>query len=160
VPSGVFEVRGVLEVVPSTAPDFDALEVTCINTNGTSSPGCIDAATAQGQEVVLLDVQGSAKYRLAPATLTAEDVTTADAIEIGLAGSSSWAVMIQLTPDGSTAFEELTSGLVGQRVAMVSDAIVVSAPMVQEPITSGAVQVGNLSQEDAQALAASLAPRS
>lgn len=37
--------------------------------------------------------------------------------------------------------------------AVVRDGVVLTAPTVQEPITSGAVQVGNLSEAAAEALA-------
>jgi preprotein translocase subunit SecD len=151
--AGVFELRPVLEIVAAGAPGWDALDVTCLGAEVTGSTACLDASDAVVREVVLLDASGETKYRLGAAALTAEDVASAEAIEVGLAGASSWAVMIELTQDGSQAFDELTSGLVGERIAIVSDGLVVSAPTVQEPITSGVVQVGNLSQDDAEALA-------
>lgn len=151
--AGAFELRPVLEVVAAGGPGWDTLDVTCLGAEVTGSTACLDPSDAAVREVVLLDASGETKYRLGPAALTAEDVASAEATEVGLAGASSWAVMIELTQDGSQAFEEFTSGLVGERIAIVSDGVVVSAPTVQEPITSGIVQAGNLSQDDAEALA-------
>jgi preprotein translocase subunit SecD len=151
--AGVFELRPVLEVVATGAPGWDALEVTCLGTEITGSTACLDPSDAAVREVVLVDASGETKYRLGPAALTAEDVASADAIEVGLAGASSWAVVIKLTQDGAHAFQEFTTGLVGERIAIVSDGVVVSAPTVQEPITSGVVQAGNLSKADAEELA-------
>lgn len=149
--AGVFELRPVLEVVATGAPGWDALEVTCLGTEITGSTACLDPSDAAVREVVLVDASGETKYRLGPAALTAEDVASAEATEVGPA--SSWAVVIKLTQDGAQAFQEFTTGLVGERIAIVSDGVVVSAPTVQEPITSGLVQAGNLSKADAEALA-------
>lgn len=160
VPAGAFELREVLEVVPSTAPGFDALEITCIERGGTSSPDCLDPATAQGQEVVLLDAQGAAKYRLAPATITRSDVASGSAVELDPGSASGWGVNVELGPAGTQALTELTKDLVGKKIAIVVDGVVLAAPTVAEPITTGAVQVNALTRSDAEALAASLAPRS
>jgi len=78
----------VLELVPSDAPGWDALEVTCIDVGG--SPDCLDPDEAAGQEVVLLDTAGGVKSRLAPATITAADVASAAAIELDPQAEQGW----------------------------------------------------------------------
>ena len=149
-----FELREVLEVAISGSQGFDALEVTCIGDAGTT--GCLEPATASGREVVLLDRAGDAKYRLAPAAISNTDVASAAALDLGAMGGSGWGVEVQLTSQGTTAFEDLTNQLVGKQLAIVVDGIVVSAPTVQEPITSGMVQVSGLSEAEARALAREL----
>jgi preprotein translocase subunit SecD len=151
--AGSFELREVLEIVPSSAPEWDALEVTCIGIEGGGSLDCLDPVDAAGQEVVLLDTASDAKLRLAPATITADDVASGAAVELDPRSEQGWGIQVQLTAGGTQAFEDLTSGLVGKQIAIVQDGVVLSAPTVQEPITSGAVQVGNLSETAAEELA-------
>jgi len=152
VAAGTFELRGVVEVVTSSAPEWDSFEVTCIDTRGSGDAGCIDAAEAVSEEVVLLDAEGGTKYRLAPAAVTGEDVASADAVELDPGSAAGWGVVVRLTTDGTRAFEDLTKGSVGQQVAAVVDGVVVSAPTVQETITAGAFQLGGLSKDAAEAL--------
>lgn len=151
--STTFELREVLELLPSGSPGFDALEVTCVDVAGPT--GCLDPTTASGREVVLLDRAGDAKLRLAAARITGVDVGSAEAMALeAQGGGTEWVVLISLTPEGATKLEELTTGLVGERLAIVVDGVVVSAPMVQEPITGGSVQVsGDLTEAEARALA-------
>ena len=46
-------------------------------------------------------------------------------------------VNIEFTGEGRARFASLTSGLVGRRLAIVLDGVVLTAPRVQEPITGG-----------------------
>jgi preprotein translocase subunit SecD len=152
----IFELREVLEAVSPDSPGWDSLEVTCIDIEGTGPTGCLDPGEAADEEVVLLDQQGETKYRLAPATVTGEDVASAAAVELDPQSVSGWGVEIQLDAAGTQAFADLTTGLVGRQLAIVVDGVVVSAPTVQEPITIGAVQASSLSEMDAEALAQNL----
>lgn len=151
------ELREVLEVVRSDSPAWDSLDITCIDTEGTGASGCLDPNAARAQEVVLLDEQGEAKFRLAPASITEEDVGSASAVPLGYQGASAWGVQIELTPEGATRFEALTTRLVGQQIAIVVDGTLVSAPTVAEPITVGIVQlVADMTESQARALAGNL----
>lgn len=150
--AGTFELRAVVEVVTSSAPEWDSVEVTCIDASGSGDAECIDPDEAVSEEIVLLDAEGGTKYRLAPAAVTGEDVASADAVELDQGSAAGWGVVVRLTTDGTRALEDLTKGSVGQQVAAVVDGVVVSAPTVQETITAGAFQLGGLSEVEAEAL--------
>jgi len=66
-------------------------------------------------------------------------------------------VQIQFIPAGSKKFADITKRNVGKSVAMVLDDTVVSAPVVNEPITQGdAVISGNFTTEQAKQLSVQL----
>lgn len=63
-------------------------------------------------------------------------------------------VSIELTPEGAKAFGDLTAKNVGRRIAILLDKAVLTAPVVNEPITGGkAVITGSQTLEEAQRLA-------
>ncbi len=66
-------------------------------------------------------------------------------------------VQIQFTPSGMKKFAEITKRNVGKSVAMVLDDMVISAPVVNEPILQGdAVISGNFTTEQAKQLSIQL----
>jgi hypothetical protein len=67
--------------------------------------------------------------------------------------TASPAVMLDLTPAGRERFAELTSRIVGQRLAVLVDGTVVSAPIVRGAITGGHVEVTFATDGDAQSRA-------
>jgi preprotein translocase subunit SecD len=77
-------------------------------------------------------------------------------------GDGAWGVEVALGPEGTTAFASATTNAVtmttpANQIVIVANASVVSAPVVQERIGSGQVQIsGGLSQEEAEDLAALL----
>ncbi|GEL25683.1 hypothetical protein PSU4_46370 [Pseudonocardia sulfidoxydans NBRC 16205] len=76
-------------------------------------------------------------YVLGPAELDGSHVASAEATN----ESGTWAVQVGLTPAGATAFADLSGRNVGKQLAIVVDGDLVSAPIIQAPITGGAVQI-------------------
>jgi len=157
--SEILEMREVLEVIQSSSPKWDSVTVTCFDQGGASASGCLDPLAAADGSVVLLAADGSAKYRLGLALISAADVIGASAGPPR--GNAGWEVDIRLTPDASKRFSDITTRLVGKQLALVVDARVVSAPIVASPITTGEVViVGGFTEERAKSLAGRLDPRS
>ncbi len=68
-------------------------------------------------------------------------------------------VAIRLTEDGRAVFAAATRLLVGERIAIVVDGVVVTAPTVREPILGGKIQItGRFTPEEAKSLAAAIVP--
>jgi hypothetical protein len=108
--------------------------------------------------VILCDAFGF-RYGLGPSELADDPVASAEA---GQATSDEWVVTVQLTDDATAEFTDLTQRLVGvgpplNQVAVVINGVVVTAPAVQEVITTGMLQIsGPLNEQEAAALALSL----
>jgi preprotein translocase subunit SecD len=67
-------------------------------------------------------------------------------------------VNIRFDAEGADAFARLTAENVGERIAIVIDGEVLTAPIVREPISGGRVQIsGNFTGEEANGLAVALA---
>ena len=101
---------------------------------------------------------GGARFILAPAKVIGRDVKTASAA-IDQQGASGWYVSLKFTGDGTKKFGELTQSVVNladplNRVAIVLDGVVVSAPRINEAILGGNAQItGSFTQVQAQDLA-------
>ena len=108
--------------------------------------------------VILCDAFGF-RYGLGPSELADHPVESAEA---GQATSGEWVVTVQLTDEAAAEFADLTERLrqVGpplNQVAVVINSVVVTAPAVQETITTGLLQIsGPLNEQEAAALALSL----
>jgi preprotein translocase subunit SecD len=95
---------------------------------------------------------------LAPAKVIGRDVKTASAA-IDQQGASGWYVSLKFTGDGTKKFGELTQSVTSladplNRVAIVLDGVVVSAPRINEAILGGNAQItGSFTQVQAQDLA-------
>ena len=118
---------------------------------------------ANGDIVTFADANGDGyyspasdtKYRLGPPVVTPGDVMSATANSAG----SGWAVNVALDPAGSAAVASATHGLFGEQLAMLVDGLVVSAPFVQDPITTGRLQItGGFTEDIAKSLASQLNP--
>lgn len=61
-------------------------------------------------------------------------------------------VMLEFTSDGKATFAQITRELVGQRIGLMLDGQLLSAPVVMEPITGGTAQItsGDASVDEAQ----------
>ena len=101
---------------------------------------------------------GGARFILAPAQVVGRDVKTASAA-IDQQGASGWYVSLKFTGDGTKKFGSLTQSVVSladplNRVAIVLDGVVVSAPRINEAILGGNAQItGSFTQLQAQDLA-------
>ena len=95
---------------------------------------------------------------MAPAKVIGRDVKTASAA-IDQQGASGWYVSLKFTGDGTKKFGELTQSVTSladplNRVAIVLDGVVVSAPRINEAILGGNAQItGSFTQVQAQDLA-------
>jgi len=158
--------RQVLEQVPATAPDKQRPEVT--KRGGTE---------VNDQEVVYPDAQGGSNaplYRLAPATLTGDVITKAQAVVDPTSGQ--WSVSLDMDSEGADRWASFTSRLaclrdkgeqVKSQVAIVLDGKVESAAGMQDPassggsggvvcgdgITGGETQIDSSGEQDAKDLA-------
>ena len=157
--SEILQMREVLQLIQSSSPNWDSVIVTCFARGNVPASGCLDPLIAADRSIVLLAADGSAKYRLGPALISAADVTRASAK--APRGNAGWEVDIRLTPDASKRFSDITSRLVGRQIAIVVEERVVTAPTVVGRITGGEVViVGNFTEQEARDLAERLAPHS
>lgn len=68
-----------------------------------------------------------------------------------------YAVMASFSPEYSRAWERMTRGSIGRRIAIVIDEQVISAPMVQSTIAGGNMQItGGFNWQEARLMAAKL----
>ena len=99
------------------------------------------------------------KYVLGPVEVTGADLRSAQAVfitsgQLQGGGDAGWQISFTLTGEGSRRFAEVTQRLVGQRLAIVLDGVVQSAPVIEEAITGGQGQItGNFTEEEAKDLA-------
>lgn len=85
--------------------------------------------------------------------LKPDDIVSAEAVQ----QQGQWAVAIKLAPGAGAMFGAVTGRSIGKRMQIVVDGRILSAPVVREAITRGEVMIsGNLTEEDARALAAKL----
>ncbi len=114
--------------------------------------------TAPTDKVILCDSFGF-RYGLGPSELPADAVADAVALR-GTDGG--WAVQVSLTDQAASVFADVTKrvsqlGPPLNQLAIVLNGAVVSAPVVQEPINGGVLQItGDFTQSEAEALASSL----
>ncbi len=72
-------------------------------------------------------------------------------------GAQGWEISAAFDSTGKKLFGDLTTANVGNRVAIVLDGVVISAPNINEPITGGNVQItGSFTLEEASSLASAL----
>ncbi|MEO8106711.1 MAG: hypothetical protein ABI720_05275 [Actinomycetes bacterium] len=113
-----------------------------------------------GDNVILCDSFGF-RYGLGPSEIPADAVDQAIALQ-GQSGAG-WVVQVSLNADAAQTFADVTKRVATlgpplNQLAIVLNGAVVSAPAVQEPISGGLLQItGTFTQEEAEALAASLA---
>ncbi len=110
------------------------------------------------------DLQTGEYFELAPAEITGAQIAKATAETIP--GTNEWAVLLELDPEGTEAFADVTGRLLAfgasdsrNRFTIVLNGWVVSAPTTQAQITDGKPMIaGNLDPDSAKRLAAQLAP--
>jgi preprotein translocase subunit SecD len=150
------EEREVLGVQVPTDETYDATPVTCATAAERDSEECSFEAL-RDQDVVFLGEDGETKYQLGPVRISGDAIRRATAIydpggQTGVA--QGWQIDFELTDEGSDRFGQATTELVGRQLAIVLDREVMSAPVVDEPITGGrGVITGSFTQERAKDLA-------
>jgi preprotein translocase subunit SecD len=131
----------------------------------TCNPGECTPSQVAAPTVVLEDASGL-RYRLGPIVWDGDNVVSA---EVTTAQGSSVApvpaVAVHLDADGAQQLLAATAGAFGadpprNQIAVVVNGRVIQAPIVQGPISAGAILVVPFSftEEDAKTLAASLSP--
>jgi preprotein translocase subunit SecD len=97
-------------------------------------------------------------YTMGPVQITGADFTKAAAQYVPAGTSQTttpgWRVTFNLNKGGSKKFADITTKLIGERLAIVLDGTVQSAPTVQSAITGGQGEItGNFSAQEAKNLA-------
>lgn len=85
--------------------------------------------------------------------LTGEHLTRARARRDSQGIGSAWAIDIEFDEEGAAKFRDVTTANIRRRLAIVLDGKVMSAPVINEPITSGKAQItGGFTSDDAHRL--------
>jgi preprotein translocase subunit SecD len=144
--------RPVTEVLRRTSPEWEATPPSC-PPGSTEANACV-ASADNAERIVLAGPTGSReRYVLGAVIVDGGDVSGAAAHSQGTAGE----VSVSLSPAGSDALAEATRAVAGttspsNKIAIVVNGRVVSAPVVQVPITSGNVVVTGLTRSAARLL--------
>jgi preprotein translocase subunit SecD len=110
--------------------------------------GAVDNPNGQ---IVACSKDGTEKYQLDVAKVRGTDVKGASAQRDQQLGE--WQVIVSFTGSGQNKFTDLTAATVNKRVAIVLDAVVVSAPTIQQRIDGDAQITGSFTQKSASDLA-------
>jgi preprotein translocase subunit SecD len=132
-----------------------------------ASTTCDPAAPRQGdgEQITLCTLDEAEGFVLGPSGVTGQAITSASADHMtSSAGTTvaTWAVTVRFDQEGAIALRTLTEQLSGKsldenRLAIVLDGHVLSAPSVASPISDGVVQIsGSFTQDEAEALAQQL----
>ena len=148
------------QITPELQQQF--MEADC-TTDATEIADAAAAAPA-AQPLVVCSSEGDEKYILGPVELSGSNLEDATAgiqqLSQGVV-SGIWEVVLTFDDEGSQAFAEVTSRLMGyqpgaaqNRFAMVLDGEVITAPTVNSVISNGIATItGNFTPETAQTLA-------
>jgi SecDF, P1 head subdomain len=153
--ASVLQVRPVESITTPDTAAYDGQEPTC--GAGAGSP-CTEAQLLDPDGITLDDGAGN-RYVLGAPVVDGSDVASATAVDLG---DGTWGVQIALDPAGTTAFASATADVVNSmppsnQIAIVVGGSVVSAPVVQEQVGSGQVQIsGGFSKQEAEDLGAAL----
>lgn len=75
--------------------------------------------------------------------------------EMTLIEGENVSIRVALTDEGARKFADLTRKLVGKRLAITANNRLLSAPVVQQPITGGYIQIsGNMTKKEAEEIIA------
>jgi preprotein translocase subunit SecD len=155
------EEREVLATLTPGTPGIETTEVTCDTEAERAEPACSFQAL-EDQEVVFLGEDGATKFRLGPVRITGDAIQRATAVfrtpsQNDPTATQGWAVDFQLTSEGSGLFGDVTTELVGRQLAIILDQQVISAPVINEPITGGSGTIsGSFTEQEARDLATTL----
>ena len=153
------EQRAVLATLTPTSPDYASTPVTCETATAKESPQCSFEAL-KDQDVVFYGKDGQTKYQLGPVLITGDAIKKATATYSTGSQTSvaqGWQINFQLTSEGADTFGQVTGNMVGQQLAIVVDQVVISAPTVQDAITTGnGVITGSFTAARAKDLATQL----
>lgn len=155
--SGDLQLRPVIEIVPRSSTAWDETPLTC-PARGEALKDCVASRLDAPRIVLLRPGEGGGKYVLGAAIVDRNDVERAIAQSDAQPGSG-WSVDVNLTAEGTAAFETATEAAVGSEIAIIIDGRIVSSPVVAAPITSGSVVLASgLTERAATSLASKLDP--
>ena len=121
-----------------------------IDIPGVSDANAILDELGKPGSLIFVDPQGNTVRK-------GDQVATAKAGIIDNNGNSEYVVSLTFTEEGSKAFADATSRLIGQRIAIIYDNIIYSNPTVQTAITGGTAQItGMTSYDEAKNLASTI----
>ena len=129
--------RQVEEIIPANSKKKEVPEITELKDSSVNDEEVVYPSASEEEGDVL--------YRLAPARLTGEVVTQAEAVPDPTTGAN-WSVSLDFDDEGSREWEEFTSELaclrdegepIKSQVAIVLDGKVESAAGMQDPATAG-----------------------
>jgi preprotein translocase subunit SecD len=101
--------------------------------------------------IVACSEDGTEKYQLDVAKVVGLDVKTAAAQRDQTLGA--WQIIVKFTGKGQNKWTDLTAATVGKRVAVALDAVVISAPTIQERIDGDAQISGDFTRDTSADLA-------
>ena len=104
--------------------------------------------------IIACSSDGGEKYHLAAAKVIGTDVKGASATRAQLTGE--WQIIVSFNGAGQNKFTQLTQETINKRVAIVLDAVVLSAPTIQDRIDSDAQITGSFTRDSSQDLANTL----
>jgi len=167
------EERQVVSTAPYTptthltgcAPEFKNKIKACTNpklvdcpVDQPNKPGCKDADLLNKTVTYLGEDQGVfTAYTMGKVEITGDAIAKATAVFLTASQTSAnvgWQINFTLTGSGTGKFAEVTKRLVGQRLAIVLDHNVESAPTVQSAIENGRGEItGSFTEQEAKDLA-------
>jgi len=121
-------------------------ELRLVLKDGTEGEGVIKKKSADGEELTLAKAEDFGN----------DDIKSAS---VEVQPSLDWSVMLKMTEEGAKKFGELTEKAVGERLAILLDGKLVSAPTINEPIRGGSVQISGVSEKEARDLVDSIMGR-
>jgi preprotein translocase subunit SecD len=151
------EQREVLQVLTPQDPAFASQPITCDRDATTTTPDCPSSPDELADTDVWFLGQDGSKYHLGPVEITGDAIRKATAqYATPTSGSTDvgWRIQFEATSAGKDTIAEVTTRLQGKQLAIILDGSVISAPVVQNPITDGiGVITGSFTKERAQDLA-------
>ena len=103
------------------------------------------------KQIVACSDDGNEKFQLDVAKVVGTDVKTAAAQRDQTLGA--WQIIVKFTGKGQNKWTDLTAATVGKRVAIALDAVVISAPNIQERIDGDAQISGDFTRDTSADLA-------
>ncbi len=154
-------IAGTATTIAGTATTIAGLVPTTVPVDTRSFPTNLDTTPIEKDEktatvILPLDKRSptSSRLLLGPAELTGEVVSDAQAI---LGNSGSWEVRVNFNGAGSAAWDAMANKYFEQRIAIVLDGVVKSAPTINARSFGGtAIISGNFTANDAKDLATAL----
>jgi preprotein translocase subunit SecD len=158
---------GTKAPVTTKAPVAGSFEIRAMSAEASVSnlpagADCAQTPLALDESGWVCDAATSTGYLVGPAALAATDVVEVAEGPAGRPGSTNWAVRVRFTASGTARFEELTKKASeatppANKVVMLVDGEVVSAPNVMEAITGGDLMIAlNGGEAEAKAMAVAI----